>query len=141
MGDEKEGVKKEAARIIDGSFDITANLPNSSQVIVHGYLYQNETRDQKNARLDEIADMVARQHARAGIELREAQIRQLTDNLKQIKKQIEDLSVMKREKGHLTSNQKQTLDNADRSIKSLTDQVNTAVEELAKVKKKVGWRD
>ena len=136
MAEEKEG-----ARIIDGSFDITANLPNSSQVIVHGYLYQDETLEQKNARLDEIADMVARQHARAGIELREAQIRQLTDNLKQIKKQIEDLSVLKLEKGHLTSNQKQTLDNADRSITSLTDQVNTHIEELAKVKKKVGWRD
>ena len=79
--------------------------------------------------------------ARAGIELREAQIRQLTDNLKQIKKQMEDLSVLKLEKGHLTSNQKQTLDNADRSITSLTDQVNTHIEELAKVKKKVGWRD
>lgn len=106
-------------RVAIGNFTITLNLSDKRGLSVQGVIYSDDTPKELNERLDMFQDVLDRQHIRADVQNKEAQINQLIESLEPAAQGYEDLVELKKKGKRLTSQQLQSLDHYDTNVRSV----------------------
>ncbi len=117
--------------VVVGSFSITKPLPNNSQMVIQGHLYNKDELIDIHNRLDMYQDAAQRQHLRASVEFLEAERKKHVENLELIRNQYEALVNIKETGKQLKTDQKNkyeqgqaTIDAALRGIEKLDKQIS-----------------
>lgn len=116
MNDKKQD-QNPAANAITGNFQLDATLPNGKRFSVSGYIYDGESIESVNSRVDLLHDVLDRQRTRAEIPELEAKRDQIILGLNQMKDVMAQLEKKKNMEGKkLTSQEKLTLENMQATI-------------------------
>lgn len=127
-----------AASLVTGNFQLNANMPNGKTFSVSGYLYDGESVESVNQRVDRFHDILDRQRTRAEIPELEAKRDHLAKQLQNMRDVIADLHNKKQAGKSLTSQEKQTLGNLETSIGRMVEDIDKGTAAIAEAKAKVG---
>ena len=108
-----------AQRAVMGNFNLEAALPNGKKFSVSGYLFDGESYESLNARIDLLHDVVDRQRTRAEIPELEMRYKQKVQQLTDYKDHMTGLSAQKDKGKPLSSTQKEALGNMSINIEKL----------------------
>ncbi len=127
-----------SALFVTGNFQLNANMPNGKTFSISGYLFDTESVESVNARVDLLHDVLDRQRTRAEIPELEAKRDQMARALGQMRDVLADLKRKKDSGKTLTSQEKLTLQNMEVSIGKATEDIQKGTDAIAEAKKKVG---
>lgn len=135
-------MKKETltGALVTGNFSIQANMPNAKQITVSGYLYEGESVESVNERVNLFHDIVDFQRTRSEIPELEAKRDQMTNALSQMRDVLSDLERKQNEGKKLTSQEKMTLQNMGVSIAKVNEDLQKGAKAIADAKAKVGMK-
>lgn len=125
---------------ITGQFTLTAQLPDGRGVNIVGYLYDGESAESVDERIDLLQDAIERQRARCEIPVLEAQLRQFLESMEATRKVMaefgreQELSKTKK----LPQNKQQALDNMIRGLPDLEKRIKEGQEKIAASKARFG---
>jgi plasmid stabilization system protein ParE len=85
-----------------GNFTIQATMPNGKTLIMSGYIYSHNNKEDISKQIDIYHDVIDRQRARAEVPELEVKVATRVKNLEQIKDHIENLKT-KRDSGRKLS--------------------------------------
>lgn len=122
--------------LVTGNFTIQAQLPMGKNITVSGYLYEGESVESVNQRVNLFHDIVDFQRTRAEIPELEAKKDQMVVQLGQMKDVLSELEV-KKVNGKLSSQDKQMLINMVNSITKVTEEITKGEKAIADAKAKV----
>ena len=122
--------------LVTGNFTINAQLPMGKSITVSGYLYEGESVESVNNRVNLFHDIVDFQRTRAEIPELEAKKDQMVVQLGQMKDVLAELEV-KKVNGKLSSQDKQMLINMANSITKVTEEIAKGEKAIAEAKAKV----
>lgn len=114
-----------------GQFKMTLNLSNVRGIEITGVLLEGEDVDSVNRRLDEVAEIMDRQHIRQDTINKRAQIEQLVQTIEGSVDELERLTE-KGKKKQLRTNEETNINNIQRNIQQWQKQVaslKAAIEE------------
>lgn len=121
-----------------GNFTLTAQLPNGRSINVAGYVFEGESKESLDDRLDILQEVIERQRIRCEIpelEARKEQQVQALDNMRTVIAEMEK----KRENGQaLSSQERMNLNNMKTNIKKLNEDIDKGSVAIAEAKKKAG---
>lgn len=137
--DALESIGKSSA--ITGNFNLTAQLAGSSgrTMQIAGYIYDGESKDSLEARIDLLQEIVERQRTRCEIPELEAKREQIIMGMKQATEIMADLE-QKREKGTLSSQERLNLRNLGTNIENAKKELDKGTQAILEAKKKAGVR-
>ena len=127
-----------ASQAITGNFSLTAQLPHGKTFTVSGYIYDSESVESLNARVDALHDVTDRQRTRAEIPELEAKLDGTVSQLDGLKAHYITLGARKDSGAKLTGQEKQQLEVMDTNVKHLTEQIAKGRDAIAAAKSKVG---
>lgn len=78
-------------RLAEGNFQITMQLSQQRNVVVSGYLYADDTKAERDARVDRAQDLIDRQFIRCDIVNKRAQIKAQLQGIEQFRDQLSEL--------------------------------------------------
>ena len=122
--------------LVTGNFTINAQLPMGKSITVSGYLYEGESVESVNNRVNLFHDIVDFQRTRAEIPELEAKKDQMVVQLGRMKDVLAELEV-KKVNGKLSSQDKQMLINMANSITKVTEEIAKGEKAIAEAKAKV----
>lgn len=122
--------------LVTGNFTIQAQLPMGKSITVSGYLYEGESVESVNHRVNLFHDVADFQRTRAEIPELEAKKDQMVIQLGQMKDVLAGLEV-KKVNGKLSSQDKQMLINMANSITKVTEEIGKGEKAIADAKAKV----
>lgn len=123
--------------LVTGNFTINAQLPMGKSITVSGYLYEGESVESVNHRVNLFHDIVDFQRTRSEIPELEAKKDQMVVQLGQMRDVLAELEVKKHD-GKLSSQEKQMLVNMSNSITKVTEEIEKGEKAIASAKAKVG---
>ena len=130
-----------AANAVMGNFQLTAQLPDGKSFVISGYLFDGESLESLNQRVDLLHDVSDRQRTRAEIPELEKKMDAANARLAEYKGFCAALvEKQQTKKSALTSQEKSQLDNMDINIKKLTDDIAEGSRAIADAKTKVGLK-
>lgn len=118
--------KDAAQRFVKGTFNCQMQLSQNRMLTITGHVYDTDSKEDTNARIDEAMDSLDRQFIRCDIVNKEAQIANLLENVKLIRDDMETLaardagtglSAERPQKARLTSVEKERLQKGDQVAK------------------------
>ena len=126
--------------VVIGSFDLTTNLPsqNGGQLVIHGYLYNNDDEASINERLDIFSKIAKRRFEVNGIEMREAERRKHVENLERVREIYGALVEKQKNGAKLIAQEKQQLEQGPATIKAALANIEKIEKDMAEVKEKFG---
>lgn len=127
-----------ASNAITGNFTIQATLPNGKTMNISGYVYDGESIESVNDRVDLFHDILDRQRVRSEIPELEAKRDQTVAALGQMRDVMTNLDKKKSEGVKLTSQEKQTLENLALSVKHAQENIQKGETAIAEAKIKAG---
>lgn len=127
-----------ATKAVMGNFSLQAQLPNGKMFTVSGYLFDGESVQSLNQRLDLLHDVTDRQRTRAEIPELEIKRDRILEALGQMKDVLGNLEDRKLKGDKLTSNDKMTLNNMSVSIVKARDDLEKGNAAIAEAKRKAG---
>ena len=127
-----------ATKAVMGNFSLQAQLPNGKMFTVSGYLFDGESDQSLNQRLDLLHDVTDRQRTRAEIPELEIKRDRILEALGQMKDVLGNLEDRKLKGDKLTSNDKMTLNNMSVSIVKARDDLEKGNAAIAEAKRKAG---
>ena len=127
-----------ATLAVTGNYSLQAQLPNGKTFSVSGYLYNKESIESINQRIDLLHDVVDRQRLRAEIPELEAKRDQMIKQLDQMRDHMAGLERKKDAGGKLSSQEKLALDNIRQSLSKVMEEIDKGTSAIADAKKKVG---
>jgi len=122
---------------IAGTFELALNLTDKRQIKMLGYVYSDDTAAEINKRVDEFQDVLDRQGVRCDIVNKEAQVAAMTQNLRNLRDAYDELAERKRSGKTLTSQQKNNMDNYERSTKQSKEMIESLTAAITEGKKKL----
>jgi chromosome segregation ATPase len=123
---------------VTGNFQLNAQMLNGKTFSVSGYLYDGESVESVNQRVDHLHDVMDRQRTRAEIPDLEAKFDQTTKQLQQMKEVMADLERKRNDSGKLSSQEKLTLQNMGQSIVTVQENLVKGDAAIKEAKRKVG---
>ena len=123
---------------VTGNFTIQATLPQGKQVTFSGYLYEGESIESVNQRVDLLHDAIDRQRTRAEIPELEVILENSIKRLDEIKGHYSVLLDKKAKGGKVTTQEKQALDVMDVNVQKHADDITKGREKIAEARAKVG---
>ena len=125
---------------ITGNFTLTAQLAGSSgrSVSVAGYIYDAESAESLNARMDVIQEVIERQRTRCEIPELEAKREQMVKGLEQARDVLAEMEQRRKNGERLTSNELLSVQNMRVNIKKVSDEIDKGAVAIAEAKKKAG---
>jgi len=123
---------------VTGNFTIQATLPQGKQVTFSGYLYEGESIESVNQRVDLLHDAIDRQRTRAEIPELEVILENSIKRLDEIKGHYSVLLDKKAKNGKITTQEKQALDVMDVNVQKHADDITKGREKIAEARAKVG---
>jgi hypothetical protein len=136
--DKKHQELNPAGNAVTGNFTIQATLPQGKNVTFSGYLYDGESIESVNARVDLLHDAIDRQRTRAEIPELEVVLESSVKRLDEIKQHYAVLLKKKAEDGKLSTQERQALDVMDINVKKHADDIETGRAKIAEAKSKIG---
>jgi predicted nucleic acid-binding Zn-ribbon protein len=127
-----------AAKPIMGNFNLTAQLPNGRGIQVSGYVFDGESIESLNGRMDLVQEAIERQRARAEIPELEAKREQMIGHMRGLKDSISEMEHRQREKHNLTSQEELNLRNHRTNITRINEEIEKGGEAIAVAKRKAG---
>lgn len=132
--DKPPGVTDKA---ILGNFTLTAQLPNGRSMNVAGYMYEGESLESLNGRLDLMQEAIERQRHRCEIPELEARREQMVQQLDSVRSIIAELEEKQRG-AHLSSQEKLNLNTMRENIRKINGDIEKGGVAIAEAKKKAG---
>lgn len=127
-----------ANNAITGNFTIQATLPNGKTMNISGYVYDGESIESVNDRVDLFHDILDRQRVRSEIPELEAKRDQTVAALTQMRDVLTNLQERKAKGEKLMSQDKQTLQNLEMSVKHAQENIEKGEKAIAEAKIKAG---
>jgi len=128
-----------AARPIMGNFNLTAQLPNGRGIQVSGYVFDGESLESLNQRMDVVQDAIERQRSRAEIPELEVKKEQLVGHLKGLREALADLEEKQRNT-HLASSDILNIKNYRTNIGRINEEIEKGTVAIAEAKRRAGVR-
>ena len=129
-----------AAKPIMGNFNLTAQLPNGRGIQVSGYIFDGESIESLNGRMDLVQEAIERQRARSEIPELETKKEQLVGHLKGLQDALTELDHRRREKHNLTSQEELNFRNMGTNIKRISEEIDKGEQAIVEAKRKAGMR-
>lgn len=128
-----------AAQAVTGNYQLTVQMPDGKNLVISGYLYDGESVESINDRLDLIAGVADRQRTMAEIPELEKKLKAAHDRLREYREFCAAL-VAKQQSNpkQLSGQEKQQLDAMDVNIKKLSEDIAEGERVIAECKAKVG---
>ena len=123
---------------VTGNFTIQATLPQGKQVTFSGYLYEGESIESVNQRVDLLHDAIDRQRTRAEIPELEIVLENSIKRLDEIKQHYAVLLQKKAQGGKVSTQEKQVLDVMDINVKKHADDIEVGRGKIAAARAAVG---
>lgn len=127
-----------AGNAVTGNFTIQATLPQGKQVTFSGYLYDGESIESVNQRVDLLHDAIDRQRTRAEIPELEVILENSMKRLVEIKQHYAVLLDKKAQGNKLSTQEKQALDVMDINVKKHAEDIEIGREKIAAAKATIG---
>lgn len=124
--------------LVTGNFTIQAQMPMGKNITVSGYLYEGESIESVNNRVNLFHDIVDFQRTRSEIPELEAKRDQLVKQLEQMRDVMASLDKKKSDGAKLSSQEKQTLEQMLANIKHCSGEIEKGNAAIATAKAKVG---
>ena len=121
-----------------GNFQITKAMPNQSQLVITGYLYDKDDAAEIDRRLDELMARATRQFNVAGLEKLESDRKMSVDNLRRIREIYERLKDKVKGGTKLKTQELQQYQQGEASIKAALEGIQYIEDGIAEVKRKAG---
>lgn len=132
-------VNDAASTAVMGNFSLNATMADGKTFSVSGYLFDKESFESLNARVDLLHDVVDRQRTRAEIPQLEAVRDQKIRQLDQMREHMNGLDQRVSGGGKpLTSQEKLALKNISESIGKVQEDIDKGAEAIAQAKAKTG---
>ena len=125
---------EELIRVAD--FTAAAQMPNGKQFAINGCIFQGETEEQVNARVDLYFRIIDRQRTIAEIPELELKHEQLKKNTENTRKTLMDLDEQTKN-GSLASNQKTHYQNLMRTLQEQVEQLEKGAKAIQEAKDKI----
>lgn len=123
--------------VIIGNFEVSHQLTQQRTMRVTGYIYNKDTPEAINARIDIMQDAMDRQFIRCDVVNKEAQEKATMAALENHRQVIDDL-IKKRDEGKkLSSQEKQTIDRWDDNLRNGKAQMASLRSAIAEGRKKL----
>jgi hypothetical protein len=128
-----------AQNAITGNFNLTAQLAGQSgrTMSIAGYIYDGESQESLNARLDILQEVVERQRVRCEIPELEAKREQMIKGLQQARDVLSEIE-QKQESGSITSQERMNLKNMRVNIGKVNEELQKGEEAIREAKQKAG---
>ena len=131
-----------AQQAITGQFVIQAALAGSSgrSMNVTGYIYDGESIQSLNERLDALQEVIERQRKRSEIPELEAKREQMIKGMNQAREILEDLESRQKNGQSLTSQERMNLKNMQTNIAKVLEEIDKGDEAIQEAKRVAGVR-
>lgn len=128
-----------AQNAITGQFSLTAQLAgNSGRTMgVTGYIYDGESKESLNDRLDILQEVIERQRSRAEIPELEAKREQMIKGLSQARDVLAELEE-KQQSGSMSSQERMNLKNMRVNIAKVNEEIEKGSEAIREAKTRAG---
>ena len=123
---------------VTGNFTLQAQLPQGKSFTVSGYIYEGESIESLNHRVDLLHDAVDRQRTRAEIPELELVLESKIKHLEDAKTHYAALNDKRERVGKLTGQEKSALDVQDINLQHALDDIAKGRVKIAEAKAKVG---
>lgn len=127
-----------AGNAVTGNFTLTATLPQGKQVTFSGYLYDGESIESVNGRIDLLHDAMDRQRTRAEIPELEVVLESKVKRLDELKGHYSAILAKKERAGKLNPQEKAQLDVMDINLKHNVDDIAQGRSKIVEARAKVG---
>lgn len=139
MTSPEEHTQQAAAQAVTGNFELSANMPNGKSLRISGYIYDGETRESLDQRLDLLGTVVDRQRTIAEIPELELKVSASIDRLDELRAHYKVLLDKKeRTPKGLSSQEKSALDVMDVNVNHQMETIEKGRRAVAEAKAKVG---
>lgn len=131
-----------AQSVITGNFELTAQLAGSSgkAMRVSGYIYDGESIESVNARLDLLQEAIDRQRTRSEIPELEAKREQMVRGMEQARDVLAEMEGKQKRGESLSSQERLNMRNLSTSIAKANEEIIKGAEAIADAKLKAGVR-
>lgn len=139
FGSKDKGSPKPSESTILGNFALQAQLPNGRSINITGYVFENESLESLNERLDLFQDAIERQRNRCEVDTLEAALKQRMKALEDYRDHLTALEKKQKAVGQsLSSAEKMQLNNANVNINKMLEDIEKGKEAIAEAKEKGG---
>lgn len=126
-------------RPILGNFQLQAQLPNSRSVSITGYVFEGESVESLNERLDQLQEAIERQRARCEIPELEAKLEMLEKQMRDYLEHLEGLDQKRQQAGQtLSSQERMTLSQRKVNMDRFKKELEKGREAIAEARRKAG---
>ncbi len=127
---------------ITGTININAQLAGSSgrSMAVQAYIYDGESKESLEARIDIFQEIIERQRIRSEIPELEAKLDQMIKGMGQAAEVMEDIDKKRKGGEQLSSQERMNLRNLGTNIQKMKEEVDKGRKEIVEAKKKAGVR-
>jgi hypothetical protein len=133
-----EPLPNPASQAVTGNFTLSATLPQGKSISFSGYLYDGESIESINGRVDLLHDSLDRQRTRAEIPELELVLENSIKRLDEIKGHYGVLLKKKDSGAKLSTQEKSALDVMDVNVQKHFDDIATGRAKIAEAKAKLG---
>ena len=129
-----------APAAITGNFTLNAQLAGASgrSIAVAGYIYEGESQESLNARLDILQEVIERQKIRAEIPELEAKREQMVKGLDQAREILADLEERRKKGERLSSQELLNVQNIRVNIAKVSTEIDKGAAAIQEAKRKAG---
>lgn len=127
-----------AGNAVTGNFTLQCQMPNGKSFNISGYIYDQESVESLNGRVDILHDVMDRQRTRSEIPELEAKRDQMVRQMIQMREVMAELEAKQSEGKKLSSQEKLTLQNMAVSLTKVSSEVDKGGVEIEEARKKVG---
>ena len=131
-------MEKESAATVVGNFQITKSMPNQSQLVITGYLFDKDDEIEIDRRLDNLMARANRQFHIAGLEKLESDRKMSIANLEKIREIYARLVEKKKSGKKLFTQEQQQYEAGEKSIKAALDGIQYIEDGIKEIKVKAG---
>lgn len=131
-------MEKESAATVVGNFQITKAMPNQSQLVITGYLFDKDDEVEIDRRLDNLMARANRQFHIAGLEKLESDRKMSIANLEKIREIYTRLVEKKKSGKKLFTQEQQQYEAGEKSIKAALDGIQYIEDGIKEIKVKAG---
>lgn len=118
-----------------GNFQISLPAPNGASVSISGYVYESESLDSLNERMDTCREALLRQQAILEVPVLQKEVEALERMLDDHRKAYADLLERSKAKARLTSQDEASMRNLPVQIKQIQSKLDEGKGKIASVKK------
>ena len=122
--------------LVLGNFTIQAQAPMGKTFTVSGYIYAGDGKDEVNAQIDLLHDVIDRQRLKAELPELEARLEQRMQAMNDIKDHFLKLEEQKNKGIKMSTATRTNYENAQTTMKKLADEVEKGILAIADAKEK-----